>query len=85
MRQQVEEDIITCLDKGELHSATLDVFRKEPLPTTSPLWSHPKVTLTPHTAADSDPETICRYVHQQIMRFERGEAMQNLVDRTRGY
>jgi glyoxylate/hydroxypyruvate reductase len=84
-RQQVEEDIVTCLDNGELYAATLDVFRKEPLPTTSPLWSHPKVTLTPHVAADSDPETICRYVHQQIMRFERGEPLQNLVDRARGY
>jgi glyoxylate/hydroxypyruvate reductase len=84
-RQQVEEDIITCLDNGELYAATLDVFRKEPLQTTSPLWSHPKVTVTPHAAADSDPETICRYVHRQIMCFERGESLQNLVDRARGY
>jgi glyoxylate/hydroxypyruvate reductase A len=84
-RQQVEEDIITCLNNGELYAATLDVFHKEPLPNTSPLWSHPKVTLTPHCAADSDPETICRYVHQQITRFERAESLDNLVDRTRGY
>ncbi len=84
-RQQVEADLVTCLNNGELYAATLDVFNKEPLPEASPLWAHPKVTLTPHAAADSDPETICRYVHQQIMRFENGEALDNLVNRTRGY
>jgi glyoxylate/hydroxypyruvate reductase len=84
-RQQNETDIIACLDRGELHAATLDVFHKEPLPASSPFWSHPKVTVTPHAAADSDPETICRYVYQQIMRFERGEQLQNLVDPARGY
>ena len=84
-RQQVEADILACLDNGELYAATLDVFRNEPLAETSTLWSHPKVTLTPHVAADSDPETICRYVAAQISRFERGEALQNVVDRARGY
>jgi glyoxylate/hydroxypyruvate reductase len=84
-RAQVEDDILACLDSGELCAATLDVFRKEPLPTTSRLWSHPRVTLTPHMAADSDPETICRYVYAQIERFERGEALVNVVDRLKGY
>jgi glyoxylate/hydroxypyruvate reductase len=84
-RQQNENDLLTCLNNGELYAATLDVFHKEPQPETSPFWTHPKVTLTPHMAADSHPETICRYVHQQIMRFERGEALQSLVDRARGY
>ena len=84
-RAQVEADILTCLDSGELYAATLDVFRKEPLPVTSRLWSHPRVTLTPHMAADSDPETICRYVYAQIERFERGEVLVNVVDRVNGY
>ncbi len=84
-RQQNEDDIITCLDNGELYSATLDVFRKEPLPSGSPLWSHPKLTITPHAAADSDPETICRYVFQQILRHKQGVALENWVDRQRGY
>ena len=84
-RQQVEADLITCLNNGELYAATLDVFHKEPQPDSSPFWSHPKVTLTPHMAADSDPETICRYVYSQIKKFEKGEKLQNLVDRARGY
>ena len=84
-RAQVEDDILACLDSGELYAATLDVFRNEPLPIESRLWSHPRVTLTPHVAADSDPETICRYVYAQIERFERGDALVNVVDRLNGY
>ena len=84
-RQQVAEDIVAALDEGALHAATLDVFATEPLPKDSPLWSHPRITLTPHLAADSDPETICAYVAANIRRHELGEPLDNLVDRARGY
>lgn len=84
-RQQVAEDILACLDAGELHAATLDVFKEEPLPAESPLWSHPRITITPHCAADSDPEVICAYVARQIERHRAGKPLENLVDRARGY
>ncbi len=84
-RQQVEEDIVAALDAGELHAATLDVFRKEPLPKESPLWKHPKVTITPHAAADSEPSVICAYVAEQIADYEKDGTLRNLVDRRRGY
>jgi glyoxylate/hydroxypyruvate reductase A len=84
-RQQVAEDILAALDSGALHAATLDVFAVEPLPADSPLWTHPKVTVTPHCAADSDPETICAYVAGNIAKHRRGEPLENLVDRSRGY
>ncbi len=84
-RQQVEDDILAALETGELHAASLDVFRKEPLPAESRFWSHPKVILTPHSAADSDPATICNYVAAQIARFEADGSLQNLVNRSLGY
>ena len=84
-RQQVASDIITCLDNGELHGATLDVFTVEPLPADDPLWNHPLVTITAHTAADSDPSVICAYVNAQIERHKAGLPLANLVDRARGY
>ena len=82
---QNEVDIIACLDDGTLGAASLDVFAEEPLPPQSPFWTHPKVVLTPHNAADTDPDAISRYVARQIERFEAGGALENVVDRGRGY
>lgn len=42
--------MISALDTGNLATAILDVFYEEPLPKDSPLWSHPKIRLTPHTS-----------------------------------
>jgi glyoxylate/hydroxypyruvate reductase A len=82
---QVEADIMAALDDGTLQAAVLDVFETEPLPDGSPLWRHPKVTVTPHNAAMSDPETIAALVVDQITRYESGEALRHVVDRDRGY
>jgi glyoxylate/hydroxypyruvate reductase A len=82
---QNEDDILACLDDGTLGAATLDVFRTEPLPAASPFWRHPKVTLTPHNAADSDPDAISDYIVAQIHAYEAGQPLQNVVDRKRGY
>jgi glyoxylate/hydroxypyruvate reductase A len=82
---QNETDLLACLDDGTLGAASLDVFSEEPLPAVSPFWSHPKVILTPHNAADTDPDEISKYVARQIARFEAGGALENVVDRDRGY
>lgn len=82
---QNEDDILACLDDGTLLAATLDVFRTEPLPRGHPFWSHPKVVITPHNAADSDPDAISDYVAQQLAEYRRGEPLRNTVDRRRGY
>jgi glyoxylate/hydroxypyruvate reductase len=82
---QNEADIFACLDDGTLGAASLDVFTQEPLPVESRFWTHPKVVLTPHNAADTDADEISKYVAQQIVRFEQGGALENVVDRKRGY
>ncbi len=82
---QFDVDIITALDEGALAGAALDVFPHEPLPTESPLWSHPNVTVTPHNAGDIAPAVFARHVIEQIERFERGLPLENAVDRSRGY
>ena len=46
----VEADLIDALDSGQLSYAALDALWPEPLPPTSPLWLHPKVTVMPHVA-----------------------------------
>ncbi|HET6839975.1 MAG TPA: glyoxylate/hydroxypyruvate reductase A [Bradyrhizobium sp.] len=82
---QNEADILECLDDGTLGAASLDVYAQEPLPPDSPFWTHPKVVLTPHNAADTDADEISKYVALQIERFEAGAALENVVDLARGY
>ncbi len=82
---QVDADIVAALDECTLSGATLDVFQREPLPADSPLWSHPKVTITPHNAGDISPRVFAPNVIAEIERFERGLPLGNLVDRKRGY
>lgn len=82
---QVEADILDRLNSGRLHAASLDVFETEPLPATSPLWRHPRVIITPHNASTSSPAAVAGHVLAQIARLERGERMQHVVERGRGY
>jgi glyoxylate/hydroxypyruvate reductase A len=51
----------------------------------SPLWRHPKVTVTPHNAAVSDGHALTANVLRQIECFERGLPLEHVVDRARGY
>ncbi len=82
---QIEDDILACLDAGTLYAASLDVFSTEPLPAASPVWAHPRIVLTPHIAAESDPRAIARYLIDQVGRQKSGQPLPNLVDRARGY
>lgn len=77
--------LITALDAGQIGHATLDVFRTEPLPRDHPFWAHPRITVTPHIAADTRPETSARVIAENIRRNESGEPMLYLVDRQAGY
>ena len=82
---QVDADILASLEAGKLYAASLDVFEAEPLPHSSPLWSHPRVLVTPHNAAESAPAAIVHYALKQIAAERRGQPLQNVVDRKRGY
>ena len=82
---QIEADILKALDGERLSEASLDVFETEPLPTASRLWKHPRVFITPHAAAVSDPEALVPLIARQMSAHERGEPLQYLVDRQTGY
>lgn len=77
--------LLNALDTGQIAHATLDVFRTEPLPPEHPFWAHPRVTVTPHIAAETRPETAAEIVAENLMRFETGQTPLYLVDRARGY
>jgi glyoxylate/hydroxypyruvate reductase A len=82
---QRDADILRALNDGTLKEASLDVFEEEPLPETSPLWAHPKVFITPHAAATSDPAHLVPPMLDQMDALERGEPLRNTVDRHAGY
>ncbi|MBN2905792.1 MAG: glyoxylate/hydroxypyruvate reductase A [Rhodobacteraceae bacterium] len=77
--------LLAALDSGRLGHATLDVFRTEPLPPAHPFWPHPRVTVTPHIASETRPDTAARVIAENIRRAEAGEPLLFLVDRARGY
>lgn len=80
----VESDLLAVLDRGLGH-AVLDVFRTEPLPKDHPFWSHPGITVTPHIAAATRPETASPVVADNLRRAMAGQPVRYLVDRQRGY
>lgn len=84
-RQQDEDDILAALESGRLSEVTLDVFREEPLPAAHPFWRHPRVTITPHNASLTDPDSGARQVVENIGRYRRGEPLPNVVDPAAGY
>ena len=81
----VDEALIALLDEGHLASATLDVFRDEPLPADHPFWRHPRITVTPHVSAVTIVADSIAQVVDKIRRLERGEPVSGVVDRSRGY
>lgn len=81
----VEADLLSALESGHLASAVLDVLGREPPPAGHALFGHPRVIATPHVASTSHPATAARQVIRAVRAHQRGEPLDNVVDRRRGY
>jgi phosphoglycerate dehydrogenase-like enzyme len=77
-----EPALLASLERGVPACAILDVFETEPLPSDSPLWSHPRARVSAHNAANSDgfvtrnDELFLR----NLARFAAGETPELVVD-----
>ncbi|MBA3028051.1 MAG: D-2-hydroxyacid dehydrogenase [Desulfobacteraceae bacterium] len=82
-----EAALVTALQEKRIAGAGLDVFEKEPLPETSPLWQMPNVLITPHVAGGT-PYYVDRLMDifvENLKRYQAGEPLINMVDKKLGY
>lgn len=80
-----QDDLLAALSSGQLSAAFLDVTDPEPLPKGHPLWAHPRVIVTPHTASMTRPESAVDFVLETIERHKAGLPLRGVVDLNRGY
>ncbi len=83
----VTDDLIAALGDGEIAGAGLDVTDPEPLPEGHPLWTTPRVIISPHTAGRSDKSRARLFllVQENLRRYIAGEPLLSVVDIDRGY
>lgn len=81
-----ESSIIRALSERWIGHAVLDVFQQEPLPVESPLWTHPDVTITPHTSGSHvDEEKFLKTAVDNYYRYLNGVSLLHSVDWRKGY
>jgi len=80
-----DDALLAALETGQVGHATLDVFRTEPLPAGHPFWAHPRVTVTPHIAAETRPASASRVIAENIRRIAAGEPLLHRVAPDLGY
>jgi len=81
------EDLLAALAEGLIWGAGLDVTDPEPLPPGHPLWTHPRVIVTPHTAGGS-PRRAGRVIAtfcENLRRLRDGRTLLALIDKDKGY
>jgi len=82
-----QSSLMEALEDGSLAFATLDVTEPEPLPEGHPIYSHPKIRLTPHVASlhPTVNEVLAAKILENLERHLRGAALLDLVDPIAGY
>ena len=84
-RHVVDADLVAALDSGQLGHAALDVTAPEPLPPSSLLWAHPKVTIMPHVARRPTVAQIVSGIATSVRALRAGGKLPQQIDLNRGY
>ncbi|WNF48913.1 D-2-hydroxyacid dehydrogenase [Pseudomonas sp. SG20056] len=81
----VDQALVSALQRGQLAGAVIDVCRQEPLPAGHPFWDAPRLLLTGHSAAPTDPRLLVQLFVDNLQRWRADKALVGQVDFTRGY
>lgn len=81
----IDDDLLAALQGGLLAGAVLDVCRQEPLPQGHPFWAAPRLLLSGHSSAPTDPALMVDLFLDNLQRWQAGQGLRGLVDFARGY
>lgn len=86
--ESVDEDaIISCLEKGKIAGAMLDVFNNEPLESDRPIWEAPNIVISPHTSSYYAEylEDMANQFLDNFSRFKEDKTLEHVVDKNLGF
>ncbi|MCF6193844.1 MAG: NAD(P)-binding domain-containing protein, partial [Kangiellaceae bacterium] len=81
----VVKDLLSQLNTNRLAHAVLDVFEQEPLPKDSELWGNKRISILPHIAATTNPESAAQIIANNISNFRNKGSLDEFIDLDRGY
>ncbi|WP_212630286.1 D-2-hydroxyacid dehydrogenase [Pseudomonas sp. KB-10] len=81
----VDADLVAALERHQLAGAVIDVCREEPLPPGHPFWTAPRLLLTGHSSAPTDPALMRDLFIDNLTRWKTGKPLRGEVDFARGY
>jgi phosphoglycerate dehydrogenase-like enzyme len=80
-----ESALMEALEQKRIAGAVLDVFDREPLPPSHPLWRMDNVVVTPHISGPSTADALTPVFNDNLARYLAGRPLRHVVDRRRGY
>ncbi len=75
-----EEDLQKALLHHRIQGAILDVLQQEPLPKEHPFWHTEGIYITPHMSGVSQIEKVSDFFRLNLLRYERSQPLQGIVD-----
>ena len=80
-----EKDLLNHLKKNKNFFAYLDVFKNEPLKSSSQFWKLPNVTITPHVAGVTAIDPSVRYMYSIYKKLKINKKLKSDVNLSNGY
>ena len=75
-----EGALVDAVRTRQITGAALDVFEREPLPPSSPLWGEPRILISPH-AAGGRPQHAGAFLTDALRAYDEGAPLPNVVPR----